>query len=663
MYQLGAMAKSYESGDYKEAKRWALGLVGGNPQLQVAWKVLGAVLKREGDLKGAESAVCRAIELKPNDHEAHFNLGNTLKDMGRLQEAIQCYKQALEISPVFSPGLCNLSIVCMLTGDYQSSLRLALQALRVMPSRDAKTVFTEVVRRLPESLLNMSLAGWFTLALSEPWARPSMISLSAAKVVTGSKTYQEALVFLDQSIAEQRTTGYSNLALDLECRLLLNALLRSGPVADLSIEAFCASLRRTLLEAAVNTLPSLERDEIPDSLYFSTAQQCYVKEYVDYLTDVEQQKITLLQRRIEHQIELCGPVPTVWIVAMACYRPLSEVAGSELLLNSTWQQEVNCLFKQQILEPKLETLLGNKIPQLGVIIDTISLEVREQYEEHPYPRWVSLPKTSTQNRLNDLIIGKFPLAEFKPLENCINPEVLVAGCGTGQHPIETARLIQNATVHAIDLSRASLAYAMRKTNELGVKSVRYYQADILNTEQIENTFDLIESVGVLHHLEDPLYGWQLLAKKLRPNGVMRIGLYSQLGRREIITLRQRIHKEGIGSTAQEIREFRRTLTETRKPDQYGWVENSVDFFSTSACRDLLFHVQEHQMNLTIIAQFLERNGFLFLGFDIDHSVTLSYRKIYPNDLAAINLTNWAQYEKIHPNTFAGMYQFWIQKTN
>ena len=32
---------------------------------------------------------------------------------------------------------------------------------------------------------------------------------------------------------------------------------------------------------------------------------------------------------------------------------------------------------------------------------------------------------------------------------------------------------------AIDLSRKSLAYAKRKTEELGIKNIEYYQADIL----------------------------------------------------------------------------------------------------------------------------------------------------------------------------------------
>ena len=43
--------------------------------------------------------------------------------------------------------------------------------------------------------------------------------------------------------------------------------------------------------------------------------------------------------------------------------------------------------------------------------------------------------------------------------------------------------------------------------------------------------DLIESLGVLHHLADPWEGWDRLLALLRPGGVMMLGLYSQPARR------------------------------------------------------------------------------------------------------------------------------------
>src|SRR5256886_12917699 len=50
--------------------------------------------------------------------------------------------------------------------------------------------------------------------------------------------------------------------------------------------------------------------------------------------------------------------------------------------------------------------------------------------------------------------------------------ILVAGCGTGQNAIAAAKRFSDASVLAIDFSRASLAYAMRKTREIGRASCR-----------------------------------------------------------------------------------------------------------------------------------------------------------------------------------------------
>ena len=78
-------------------------------------------------------------------------------------------------------------------------------------------------------------------------------------------------------------------------------------------------------------------------------------------------------------------------------------------------------------------------------------------------------------------------------------EILIAGCDTGQHSIETGRQFPGSRVLGIDLSLNSLCYAKRKTHELGLKNVEYAQADILKLQSIDRSFDVIEAGGVLHH--------------------------------------------------------------------------------------------------------------------------------------------------------------------
>jgi hypothetical protein len=101
----------------------------------------------------------------------------------------------------------------------------------------------------------------------------------------------------------------------------------------------------------------------------------------------------------------------------------------------------------------------------------------------------------------------------------------------------------------------------------------------------------------------------------------------------------------------------------KNSENYGLVTSSTDFFSTSACRDLLFHVQEHRMNLRTLDRFFKDHDLNFLGFEIDSSVIQAYKKRFSNDISATNLDQWHIYEEENPDTFIGMYQFYVQKNS
>ena len=60
-----------------------------------------------------------------------------------------------------------------------------------------------------------------------------------------------------------------------------------------------------------------------------------------------------------------------------------------------------------------------------------------------------------------------------------------------------------------------------------------------------------------------------------------------------------------------------------------WLSQMPDFFSTSECRDLLFHVQEHRLTLSQIESFLAEFGLHFVGFELDPHVLISIARALP----------------------------------
>ena len=91
----------------------------------------------------------------------------------------------------------------------------------------------------------------------------------------------------------------------------------------------------------------------------------------------------------------------------------------------------------------------------------------------------------------------------------INPNILIAGCGTGAQLINIISY-ENANILAVDLSLSSLAYAKRKIEEIGYKKIEFLQGDILNLKKLNRKFDIIECMGVLHHMKEPMKGLKIL---------------------------------------------------------------------------------------------------------------------------------------------------------
>jgi SAM-dependent methyltransferase len=346
---------------------------------------------------------------------------------------------------------------------------------------------------------------------------------------------------------------------------------------------------------------------------------------------------------------------------VAAYFPLHALPNPEILLGRQWPEAVTGVLNQQVREPLEEQRLRPTIPVLTAIENDTSILVREQYEENPYPRWGRVAPAPPPMTVDQYIRNSCPSAVFAPFAKQDNIEILVAGCGTGQQSIDVSRRFENTKVLAVDLSLTSLSYAERQTRALGLENVRYAQADIVQLGSIGQTFDLIESAGVLHHLADPLAGWKTLLSLLRPGGFMMVALYSELARQDIVMARSLIAERGYRPTPEDIRRLRRDIMAMEPGALLRSVATASDFFATSECRDLLFHVQEHRFTLPVIDAFLKDNDLDFLGFMGEGWRQQDYRTKNPQDRTLTDLSLWNEYEKQNPETFRRMYQFWVQK--
>ncbi|HEX2815500.1 MAG TPA: class I SAM-dependent methyltransferase, partial [Phenylobacterium sp.] len=273
--------------------------------------------------------------------------------------------------------------------------------------------------------------------------------------------------------------------------------------------------------------------------------------------------------------------------------------------------------------------------------------VQDQYEANPYPRWRRPGPGSMLTYVQGRALPPEPL-------------VLVAGCGTGKQAVQATLMISGARTLAVDLSRTSLAYAVRKTRELGLdQRITYAQADLMELHG-EAQFDMVQSAGVLHHMADPFEGARRICRLAKPGGLIALGLYSARARVGLGPARALAK----AYTPQTVRALRQAIINLPDDDPVRRrIVASADFYSTSGCRDLLMHVQEHHLTIADLRRILDENGLTFLGFlQFEFKgIRDAYRARFPHDPAGLDLDAWDIFEAERPTTFARMYQFWAGK--
>jgi Tfp pilus assembly protein PilF/2-polyprenyl-3-methyl-5-hydroxy-6-metoxy-1,4-benzoquinol methylase len=625
---------------------------------------LGLLAMAQGQNEDAVKSLRRALEIRPDYAQAHYSLGIALSSFAQLDVAEASLRRALSHEPDSTDIIGALGNILMVSGRSAEALPLIVGMLERVQTWPIKLAFASCVARTKFTSDDPRARAALTTAITEPWGMPHTLCWPAL-----------SLTMLDQRIAScvRRATGSWPARLPkatlfgtaglaaLAGDTLLHAVLETTPVSTLEFERFLTCARHALLEIASNDHAPDDSEIAALSFFAALSRQCFVNEYIFEFDDRERSAAAACRTKLLALLDANAVIPPLLVLAVAAYFPLNTLRNASRLLAASQPAPVDLVLRQQIREPTEELALRAGIESLTPITAGVSEDVRSQYEQNPYPRWAKTPIQEQALRFNAELRRTLPFAPFTPLPDDSQPEALIAGCGTGMHSIFAAQRFRGIRVLAIDLSLSSISYAKRKTRELGIMNIDYAQADILKLGDIDRTFDIVESGGVLHHLADPFLGWRILLSRLRPGGFMGLGFYSEIARRHVVKARELIAARGYSSATDDIRRFRQDQTAKDLSVELQWLSTMPDFYSMSNCRDLLFHVQEHRLTLGQIESFLTELGLRFIGLELDAQVLHQYRARFADDASCTNLRNWARFEADHPDTFVGMYKFWIQK--
>jgi SAM-dependent methyltransferase len=447
---------------------------------------------------------------------------------------------------------------------------------------------------------------------------------------------------------------------------LLQALMLQTELFSKESEIHLTKLRQRLLQETVarrgRTVPFID-------LIFAMLVQCEKNEYAYYRKQAELESLAQLDAEIEEllktpQADACALVIPLMLTLM--YRSPADIEHDFSAFEDTLAAEYPPLaeFRSKMRESfGRETALAKAFAEENLGDDT-SAKVAGMYEQNPYPRWTGAPPDI--NPTGQSVVQLYGLDATPAWNAGYEPtirSVLVAGCGTGLHPIPIALGYPDVEVTAVDITCRSLAYAQTKADELEVKNISFLRRDILKLSEWDMQFDMVESVGVIHHMLDPEAGLQGLLSVLRPQGLLKLGVYSQSARADVIRFRKNNAPRLAALRPDDIRQIRHEILEGAGNGEYDDLLFTPDFFTMSGCRDLMLHEQEMQFTLEQLMLMLERNGLRFLKFQPQGNIYQQLDTILGPGTDSYDWRSWERAEEKFPSLFAGMYTIFAQRIN
>ena len=618
---------------------------------------LGLLYTEIQDFQKAEYVYLQMIKMKNDCKDAYLNLGSIYSQLGHTDSAINLFIEALERNPQFIEIYNNLGVLYKAQNKYEEALSTYVSGLLIASESES----------LQHNLSNIIHGNTLPLKFMKLDSIEVLLSRCLSFPNNEYQGFSIAVLgyLFDKYELDGRVFDNEGGRLLLK-NTLFHTILRKTIVTNFDLEHFLIKVRKEILHEIVNKGYTKKELDPLKTFMPSLAIQCFWTEYIYSIDEEESVLLEKLDAITAEAIKRKDKNSLFYIALYGCYKPLHE---TRFLNNKFIRQEKSkdAVFKEllriQVEEPLMEKELKESVVVLNPLDDVVSKKVAQQYEENPYPRWSSVRKSKSES-LENTIRGQLPLIKdlncHHGIENKI--EVLIAGSGTGKHPIEVSQQISNTNVLGVDLSRSSIAYAQRKTIELNLKNLKFIQANILDLKQMQKQFDLIESVGVLHHMDDPMKGWKVLTDILKPNGYMKIGLYSELARKSVVDTISFIEEKGYEAKLDDIRRCRDDIYHLDPTHSMWNLANYIDFYSVSGTRDLIFNIQEHRFTIPKIKAAVQTLGLKFLGFSFrDKNIVHKYLEMFPEDLQAQDLQNWHQFEEKYPDTFIEMYQFWLQK--
>ncbi len=597
------------------------------PSAKQDWVALATRAFRSGDLKGARAAYIEALRQDRRNPQLHFEQAAVLAALGEIEESVVHLTQTLRFKPQHEEAAKRLS---RLLARFAISDAGRLEPFGLKAALGINGVDTQPIA---EAALKYLVAVTPELARALEAVREGHADEAARKMILN------------------RTADV------LRSDVLISAL-QAGVVMDVGLERLLTALRRVLLlEAPAERF----EDRTLYGLALGLLAQAWNNDHV--WADSQAETEALTRTEIDRASLLKGDLEMARrLLLVALYRPIETVLPSDSAeaYRELKPKPLREAVQRYLERRREEKLAAERIPRLAPLADSTSKRVAQQYEASPYPRWQSL-HVSQPGAMKATLSRYFEPQRLAFMDNDF--DVLIAGAGTGKQALQSAFAYgPKARLLATDLSAASLGYALCAAESYRVGNIEFMVADILDLDRLDRQFDIIECIGVLHHMADPWAGWRKLVSRLKPGGLMYVGLYSATARANISTLREQPDYPGPDCDDATARAWRAQLLDRPAGSPGAELALSRDFYTLHEFRDLALHASEQHVTLEEIGRFLDETGLVFRGFTLDPLVLATFARKFPESTWPGSLAEWEAFEHDQPQVFEAMYRFWCERS-
>lgn len=272
-------------------------------------------------------------------------------------------------------------------------------------------------------------------------------------------------------------------------------------------------------------------------------------------------------------------------------------------------------------------------------MDELTRQVSEMYAKFPYPS----PQAG-RRRLRELQ----SLLTIFSLENRYDfkgKTVLDAGTGTGHRLIAAAAAFDQTRFLAVDISEIPLRIAREAAALEGIKNVEFRSFNLMEDGGTLGRFDMVLSMGVIHHLSDPARGLRNLVGNLKEEGIIFLYIYGRHGGRERMRRKQILSLLLNGNR----RDFEQGVHLAKELGfdsfEYGWNFDIDEAESKDALIvDAYLNVNETLFDADSIFDLMRSSGlhgFLIYGLTSEQRGCLFDTRLPPTARAAVETTSIA----------------------